>query len=316
MRIYKIAVAAHPYGSLIVNKLAPNILSSKWNNLEAMKSILLLKKFGDAGISSYSDWKSFDAATRIDPVLGKNYDLYRQYIVAFGDASDANPEIKAVLGSLLTKALPYVREGLAADSEVVYGDKEREDFKSVLRYYGKYGATTRTEQYPMFLTLFKEFSRQISSAASKSNPALATAVTGEALLNPSAMAKVAKLSKPEPEMFKISNELIDDIFSDKHDASYGRENFEIVKETLMKHFGLLTVEQRSVVEKQRRKDEFSGSSSTSAAPTSSGGSPVPSSPSVVRPYTPEDNQWLKPGFLTSITIFFNQYNGRLLKLPD
>jgi len=320
-KIYKIA-APTPYDSSIIDRYLSNPMLIPLSDPFVLTAITILRDMGVRGVNDAASFTSFSggAAGTYGSVPFANG---LAYIDTFYRArSGINSEIDKVLGRLITIGGHIVNTNIGTPSGFPYSAAMKNALTSIYNYFGGKGfETTRTEQYPMFTKLLQRFSIKISSSATAAGDmALATAISGEALLEPTRLVSVIKLEKTQSQMFDTANELIDGIFK-KHDGKYITENFNVVKETLMRYFGFISAEQRRDVEKARKEKEFMGGSSSSVAPVTTppappGGTPPPLNPSVATPYKPTRDQWLNSGFITALMVFFNQYRNRLSKLPS
>lgn len=332
MKIYKIAGST--YRSATVDKFlsSPGSVTPPVDDYNIIGAFQILKDMGERGIRDAAEFDIFSssAETGFPSTLAGSYTTYHMglaYIDMFFRDRSGYPEIDQVLKGLIVYGGPVVNDFMARagiPSGVAYNSAIQGHLKSILIHFGSDTgfSTTRKEQYPMFQKLYQEFNNNISSAASSTgNTALVMAIAGEALLQPVKLAKAVRLTKAQPLMFTIANRLVDNVMQKHLLGKYDSENFQVVKETLMGHFGVITAEQTKQVEKERKEKEMLGGSSESVAPvtipgTPGSGDPVPPHPSVSTPYDVSDNQWLNPGFLTSLAVFFNLYRNRLAKLPS
>jgi len=181
------------------------------------------------------------------------------------------------------------------------------------------GYGTRAQQYPMFQELFSKFTNELANAASASgNTALEGAIRNNGLLDPSKIVNVFQLGKPLPHMYSVSRKLISSIMSERYDLAtypkYVNQNFQIIKEQLMQHVGVIGAKQQEQMDAERKKEEMERIKDPSLfAP----GAPPPStSIEEAKSYAVTDQQLTNKFFTMSMIVFFTEYAKAIQSLPS
>ena len=192
------------------------------------------------------------------------------------------------------------------------------DITSIVSLSGGYQSTQKL-QYPMFSELLKEFTRKIAAAANATNPTLASSVMGNGLLDIRKLTTAldGKMMKPSSDMYAVSKRLIDSIMNGKYDvAKFAAQNFQLVKEGLMKPFGVLgknTMEQETDIMRKRKEEELNRMDPSKIDPSK----PIPPpamATEEMHQYNVDDAQWTSPVFLAAINAFFTTYYQEIAKL--
>lgn len=183
---------------------------------------------------------------------------------------------------------------------------------------------TREYQYPMFKKLFDQFTQKMADAAhAVNNPALESKIRSNGIMDMKGLyqANNGRVGQPQPAMYSISNKLINEImnsFSDITKIQNIGRNFEVIKENLMKPFGVLgadTVQQIKQVERQRYEEVKKRIQNPSSLDPSIHPLFSPKSIEERIPYTTSDQQWVHPYVLTAMNVFFTLYSKAIQSLP-